>query len=88
MRHPHHAYQSYIGKLVDSGWKVAVCEQVEDPKAAKGIVKREVVRVVTPGSLVDEKEFDRKANLYMAAVWGEKTSMAWPMWTSPQVNFD
>jgi len=68
---PHHAYQSYIGKLVDSGWKVAVCEQVEDPKAAKGIVKREVVRVVTPGSLVDEKEFDQNANLFMAAVWGE-----------------
>ena len=68
---PHHAYQSYIGKLVDSGWKVAVCEQVEDPKTAKGIVKREVVRVVTPGSLVDEKEFDQKANLFMAAVWGE-----------------
>ena len=67
---PHHAYQSYIGKLVDSGWKVAVCEQVEDPKAAKGIVKREVVRVVTPGSLVDEKEFDRKTNLFMASVWG------------------
>ena len=67
---PHHAYQSYIGKLVDSGWKVAVCEQVEDPKAAKGIVKREVVRVVTPGSLVDEKEFDRKSNLFMASVWG------------------
>ncbi len=68
---PHHAYQSYIGKLVDSGWKVAVCEQVEDPKAAKGIVKRDVVRVVTPGSLVDEKEFDRKSNLFMAALWGE-----------------
>ncbi len=67
---PHHAYQSYIGKLVDSGWKVAVCEQVEDPKAAKGIVKREVVRVVTPGSLVDEKEFDQKTNLFMASVWG------------------
>ena len=68
---PHHAYQSYIGKLVESGWKVAVCEQVEDPKVAKGIVKREVVRVVTPGSLVDEKEFDRKSNLFMAALWGE-----------------
>ncbi len=67
---PHHAYQAYIGKLVDSGWKVAVCEQVEDPKNAKGIVKREVVRVVTPGSLVDEKEFDQKTNLFMAAIWG------------------
>ncbi len=69
---PHHAYQSYIGKLVDSGWKVAVCEQVEDPKAAKGIIKREVVRVVTPGSVVDEKEFDQKSNLFMAALWGKK----------------
>jgi DNA mismatch repair protein MutS len=69
---PHHAYQAYIGKLVESGWKVAVCEQVEDPKSTKGIVKREVVRVVTPGSLVDEKEFDHKSNLFMAAVWGHK----------------
>ncbi len=68
---PHHAYQSYIGKLVDSGWKVAVCEQVEDPKSARGIVKRDVVRVVTPGSLVDEKEFDQKTNLFMAALWGQ-----------------
>ncbi|HKI48143.1 MAG TPA: DNA mismatch repair protein MutS, partial [Desulfobacteria bacterium] len=68
---PHHAYQAYIGKLVDSGRKVAVCEQVEDPKSAKGIVKRDVVRVVTPGSLVDEKEFDQKTNLFMAAIWGE-----------------
>ena len=46
---PYHSCQPYIAKLVESGHKVAICEQVEDPKAAKGIVKREVVRVVTPG---------------------------------------
>ena len=65
---PHHASKSYIGRLVDSGWKVAVCEQTEDPKISKGIVKREVVRIVTPGSIVDEGNVDDKTNLYMAAM--------------------
>jgi len=65
---PHHAYRNYIGKLVDSGRKVAVCEQVEDPKESKGVVKREVVRLVTPGSVVDEGDMDDKTNLYMAAI--------------------
>jgi len=68
---PHHAYKSYIGRLVDSGWKVAMCEQTEDPKSSKGIVKREVVRLVTPGSVVDEMALDQKANLFMAAISGE-----------------
>ena len=68
---PHHAYKSYIGRLVDSGCKVAMCEQTEDPKLSKGIVKREVVRLVTPGSVVDEKALDQKANLFMAAISGE-----------------
>jgi len=68
---PHHANRSYIGRLVDSGWKVAICEQTEDPKSSKGIVKREVVRLVTPGSVVDEKSLDHKTNLFMAAISGE-----------------
>ncbi len=68
---PHHANRSYIGRLVDSGWKVAICEQTEDPKLSKGIVKREVVRLVTPGSVVDEKALDHKSNLFMAAISGE-----------------
>ena len=68
---PHHASKSYIAKLVNSGWKVAICEQTEDPKLSKGIVKREVLRVVTPGSVVDELEVDEKRNLYMAAVSGK-----------------
>ena len=65
---PHHASTSYIARLVDDGLKVAVCDQMEDPKSAKGIVKREVVRVVTPGSIIDEGDVDDRSNLYMAAI--------------------
>ncbi|MBE9570672.1 MAG: DNA mismatch repair protein MutS [Proteobacteria bacterium] len=67
---PHHARKSYIMKLVSGGWKVAICEQTEDPKSSKGIVKREVIRVVTPGSITDEQEVEDKRNLYMAAISG------------------
>jgi len=67
---PHHASKSYIAKLVGSGSKVAICEQSEDPKATKGIVRRDVVRIVTPGSIIDEGDVDGKSNLYMAAISG------------------
>ena len=50
---PHHAVESYIGKLVRAGYRVAICDQVEDPRKAKGIVKREVVQVATPGTYED-----------------------------------
>jgi len=69
---PHHANRAYIGKLLDSGWKVAICEQIGDPGSTKGIVEREVVRLVTPGSVVDEKELDDKSHLFMAAVSGDE----------------
>ena len=49
MRGPFHAAETYINRLIERGYKVAICEQVEDPKKAKGLVKREVIRVVTPG---------------------------------------
>jgi len=65
---PHHSSRSYIAKLIKNGCKVAVCEQVEDPKKAKGIVKRDVVRVITPGSVVGELDIESNRNLYMAAV--------------------
>ena len=71
---PHHASRSYVAKLIETGYKVAVCEQVEDPKASKGIVKRDVVRVVTPASANEESEGDPKSNLYMAAVSGKEGS--------------
>src|SRR5262245_10894366 len=66
---PHHASAYYLGKLIALGFKVAICEQVEDPKVAKGIVKREVVRVVTPGIVLDEEQLDPKVAHYLAAVF-------------------
>lgn len=65
---PHHSADSYIQRLVDKGFKVAICEQVEDPAIAKGVVKREVVRIVTPGTMMDRKGIDEKANQYIAAL--------------------
>jgi DNA mismatch repair protein MutS len=65
---PYHAASSYITKLIDSGNKVAICEQVEDPKLAKGVVKREVVRVVTPGLLLEDDNLSAKENNFLAAV--------------------
>jgi DNA mismatch repair protein MutS len=67
---PHHSSRSYIAKLIENGRKVAICEQVEEPGQGKGIVKREVVRVVTPGSIIDEIGEERNDNLYMAAISG------------------
>lgn len=67
---PYHSAKTYISRLVETGLKVAVCEQTGDPRASKGIVRREVVRVVTPGSVVDEGDVDEKCSLYMAAVSG------------------
>ena len=65
---PYHSASSYITKLVSKGYKVAICEQVEDPKAAKGIVKREVVKVVTPGTVVDVDSLDSKSNNYLLSI--------------------
>ncbi|AWE08102.1 DNA mismatch repair protein MutS [Lysinibacillus sp. 2017] len=64
---PHHAAQGYIETLVAKGYKVAVCEQTEDPKNAKGVVKREVVQVITPGTITEGKALDGKTNHFIAA---------------------
>lgn len=65
---PHKAAQSYIARLLDAGLKVAVCDQVEDPATAKGLVKREVVRVITPGMIVENDFLEEKTNNYILAV--------------------
>ena len=65
---PHHAAQNYIDILVDQGYKVAICEQMEDPKLAKDMVKREVIQLVTPGTLIDDKAGEAKENNYLTAV--------------------
>jgi DNA mismatch repair protein MutS len=65
---PYRAAQGYIARLIENGYKVAICDQVEDPKAAKGLVKREVVRVVTPGMIIEDELLDEKANNFILAV--------------------
>jgi len=65
---PYHSASSYINKLIENGFKVAICEQVEDPKLAKGVVKREVIRVITPGTIMDGKQIDNKGNNYIASI--------------------
>ena len=76
---PHPALDSYLAKIVQAGLRAAVCEQLEDPKAAKGLVKRDVVRVVTPGTLTDDELLDPKTANYLAAVVeaGGKLGLAW-----------
>ncbi|MBI4511266.1 MAG: DNA mismatch repair protein MutS [Deltaproteobacteria bacterium] len=65
---PHHSARSYVARLAELGHKVVICEQVEDPRTAKGIVKREVTRIITPGLVVDEEMLDAKSARYLAAV--------------------
>src|ERR687887_1503138 len=65
---PYHAVDSYIARLVKKGFRVAICEQVEDPRKAKGVVKREVVRVVSPGTLTDAKYLDAREPAFIMAV--------------------
>jgi DNA mismatch repair protein MutS len=62
---PYHAAEGYIAKLIDKGYKVAICEQVEDPKSAKGVVRREVVRIVTPGTVMESKQIQEAANNFI-----------------------
>ena len=64
---PYHALDGYLAKLIKKGYRVAICEQTSDPAASRGIVDREVVRVVTPGTVIEDSILDRKANNYMAA---------------------
>ena len=66
---PHHSHEGYVAKLIAKGYKVAICEQTEDPSAAKGIVRREVVRVVTPGTVTEESMLCEDANNYICAVY-------------------
>jgi DNA mismatch repair protein MutS len=65
---PYHSADSYIARLIEKGYKVAICEQVEDPSAAKGVVRREIVRVVTPGTVMEAKSVSDKANNFIVSV--------------------
>ena len=65
---PHHSVESYIAKLVNKGYKVAICEQLEDPALAKGLVDRDVIRVITPGTVIEEKMLEGNENNYICSV--------------------
>ena len=65
---PFHSAETYIAKLIDKGYKVAVCEQIEDPAVAKGLVKRDVVQIVTPGTLISQSMLNEKENNYLVSV--------------------
>ncbi|MEJ2629002.1 MAG: hypothetical protein P8078_10645 [bacterium] len=66
---PYHALEGYLAKMIKAGFRVAVCEQVEDPKEAKGIVKREVIQIITPGTVTSENLLELKRNNYLSALW-------------------
>src|SRR5204863_6608066 len=81
---PFHAVESYLRKMIAAGHKVAICEQTEDPALAKGVVKRDVVRLMTPGTLTDDPLLDGRADNYLAAVafnltrdGGYRAALAW-----------
>ncbi|QLA16458.1 DNA mismatch repair protein MutS [Desulfolutivibrio sulfoxidireducens] len=70
---PHHAAEAYLGQLLEKGYRIAVCDQIEDPKQAKGLVKRAVTRVLTPGTTVEDASLTAKEHNYLAALfWDEK----------------
>ncbi len=75
---PYHALDAYLAKLIRAGHKVAICDQVEDPKLAKGLVKREITRVVTPGTIIEPSMLDEASNNFLAAVVeeGDKVGLA------------
>ena len=75
---PFHAADGYIARLVEKGYKVAICEQTEDPAQAKGIVKREVIQVVTPGTLTSQSMLHENENNYLAAVYAEEQAIYRP----------
>ena len=73
---PHHAANNYIARLISNGYKVAICEQLSDPKASKGLVKRDVVQIVTPGTVLDSDVLEMKRNNFLMSVYSSKNVIA------------
>jgi DNA mismatch repair protein MutS len=73
---PYHSCESYIARLVQKGYKVAICEQMEDPSKAKSIVQRDIVRVVTPGTVIESSMLDESRNNYICCIYAEKNNVA------------
>ncbi len=73
---PHHAVEAYLSQLLEKGYKVAICDQIEDPKLAKGLVKRAVTRVLTPGTVLEDANLTAKTNNFLAALYWSKANSA------------
>ena len=69
---PYHSAEGYIAKLVRKGYRIAICEQMEDPKLAKGLVKREIIRRVTPGTVVEASMLDESRNNFLGCIYAEQ----------------
>jgi DNA mismatch repair protein MutS len=69
---PYHAVNNYLSRLINRGYKVAICEQMEDPRDAKGIVQREVIRIVTPGTVIEDTMLEENKNNYLVAIVEER----------------
>ena len=69
---PFHSAESYIARLVGKGYKVAICEQTEDPAKAKGLVRRDIIRVITPGTVMESSMLDESENNYICSVYSDK----------------
>ena len=75
---PHHQLETYLARLIAAGFRVAICEQVEDPREAKGLVRREITRIVSPGTVTEELLLEPRESNYLAALWpGEEAGLAW-----------
>ena len=72
---PYHAVDSYVQKLIDKGYKVAICEQLEDPALAKGLVTRDVIRIITPGTVIEEKMLNEGQNSYIASIFFDEVEI-------------
>lgn len=68
---PYHSVNTYITKLIDKGYKVAICEQLTDPALAQGLVERDVIRVITPGTVIEETMLNERTNNYIASVFSK-----------------
>lgn len=78
---PHHSVEPYLSQLLDKGYKIAICDQIEDPREAKGLVKRDVTRVLTPGTVVEDSNLKSKTNNYLGALyWDSGKNMGGIAW--------
>ncbi|SEF47090.1 DNA mismatch repair protein MutS [Caloramator fervidus] len=73
---PYHSAESYIARLIEKGYKVAICEQVEDPRQAKGLVKREITRIITPGTVIESSMLNEKVNNYIVCVFNNHDTIS------------